>query len=126
MATLAFAAASKGDKGAHKASYPGGKSASAPFGGFKAVFGTFTLDTDYPDGGYTKATLVALDGLSPYLSSIFCIIPLGGANATNVYIPMGWDFANGKLTAGTDAGAEFATGGNGLDGAKFDCIVLGR
>jgi hypothetical protein len=125
MATLAFTAQSKGDHGGHKASYY--------IGPLKAVVGAFTFDTSYPDLGYTKATLQALPGLSPYLATIVAIIPLGAAaySSGQLGFMVGWDGTNGRLQAysggaGTIAGlADAATGEDNLDGATVSCIVIG-
>lgn len=134
MAALAFTAASKGDHGAHKAAFAGGKSASFGFGPFKAVFGRLTFDTDYPDDGYTEAALVALAGLSPYISNIYAIIPISQAvygSGETAYV-LGWDMTTSTLRAfgsngAADAGlAEAATGSNNLDGAVADVLIIGR
>lgn len=129
MATLAFAASAKGDHGSHKAVF-----ARAEFGfaGFKGVIGRLTLDTDYPDDGYTAAALEALAGLSPYISKILCIVPLGPAVAASgeTGAPIGWDMSTRTLRVFQSAGDgdfldEIPTGENDADGAVVDVLVIG-
>lgn len=100
--------------------------------GLKHIFGTFTFDTDYPDDGYTAAALEALAGLSPYLSKIYAIQPLGPAisGSGETANTLGWDFSTRTLKAyegGADGDPmdELPTGDNILDGATAAVLIYG-
>ena len=93
-------------------------------GGLKFKIGQFTLDTDYPDGGYTAAAIASAVGLNAVV-----FVAVGGATSgSDVGFVVA--YVGGKLKAYASAGDgdpldEVATGLDALTNTKVDALVIG-
>ena len=93
-------------------------------GGLKFLIGQFTLDTDYPDGGYTNAAIAAACGLR----AVVFVAPGGHTSGTDVGYSI--SYVGGKLKVFESAGDgdpddEAADGLDALDTLTADALVIG-
>lgn len=93
-------------------------------GGLKFKIGQLTLDTDYPDGGYTNAAIAEACGLS----AVVFVATGVATSGSDVGFIVG--YVGGKLkaftaTASNEAHTEITTGLDALDTTVVDVLVIG-